>query len=351
MKKTIGFLFMAGLLVLFSAGVFAEDTASPSTNTIIAELQAQIAKLQAELKKFQELRGTGAASGEIRETRQEIKETRKEIHLSRSLYRGLSGEDVQSLQEFLAEDSEVYPEGLITGFFGVRTEEAVRRFQRKHGVDALGIVGPKTRERLQTLALQGAGSSNMFPPGLAKKFDSSGNATFQAFTSGTTSRNTQGDGTSTPGRGAGEVILCHYPPGNPANRHSLVVGGPALQAHLLHGDTLGACPSSEGGATTTPPDTLAPVITNVAATTTTASTTHITWTTNELSDSTAWFATSSPIVTGTSTPSVMSSTMVLSHDASLTGLSASTTYYFIVGSKDVVGNAALSPEHSFLTAP
>lgn len=40
----------------------------------------------------------------------------------------------------------------------------------------------------------------------------------------------------------GKLLLCHYPPGNPGNRHEICVGWPAKPAHLAHGDTLGTCP-------------------------------------------------------------------------------------------------------------
>jgi hypothetical protein len=50
-------------------------------------------------------------------------------------------------------------------------------------------------------------------------------------------------GVSGAGNGAGEikVTICHIPPGNPANEHTIVVGAPAVPAHLAHGDYLGAC--------------------------------------------------------------------------------------------------------------
>lgn len=41
---------------------------------------------------------------------------------------------------------------------------------------------------------------------------------------------------------SGKTLLCHYPPGNPANLHNICVGTPAVPAHLAHGDTLGVCP-------------------------------------------------------------------------------------------------------------
>ncbi len=38
-----------------------------------------------------------------------------------------------------------------------------------------------------------------------------------------------------------KVTICHIPPGNPANAHTITVGAPAVRAHLAHGDHLGAC--------------------------------------------------------------------------------------------------------------
>src|SRR5215213_10692024 len=37
------------------------------------------------------------------------------------------------------------------------------------------------------------------------------------------------------------VTICHIPPGNPGNAHTITVGAPAVDAHLAHGDFLGAC--------------------------------------------------------------------------------------------------------------
>lgn len=38
-----------------------------------------------------------------------------------------------------------------------------------------------------------------------------------------------------------KVLVCHIPPGNPENPHTIEVGESALPAHLAHGDTEGAC--------------------------------------------------------------------------------------------------------------
>lgn len=44
-----------------------------------------------------------------------------------------------------------------------------------------------------------------------------------------------------PGAGQDKVAVCHRPPGNPGNATTIVVGAPAVGAHLTHGDTLGEC--------------------------------------------------------------------------------------------------------------
>ena len=49
----------------------------------------------------------------------------------------------------------------------------------------------------------------------------------------------------------GKVAICHVPPGNPANRHTIHVGQAAVNAHLAHGDSIGAC---GGGGIFIPPN-------------------------------------------------------------------------------------------------
>ena len=44
--------------------------------------------------------------------------------------------------------------------------------------------------------------------------------------------------------GDGRVTICHVPPGNPDNAHTITVSANALRAHLAHGDACGPCPDS-----------------------------------------------------------------------------------------------------------
>jgi hypothetical protein len=47
---------------------------------------------------------------------------------------------------------------------------------------------------------------------------------------------------------APKVLVCHIPPGNPANEHTICIGQPAVQAHVHHhGDKIGQACGNVGG--------------------------------------------------------------------------------------------------------
>ena len=75
--------------------------------------------------------------------------------ITSSLGIGSTGADVTTLQTFLAQDSSVYPQGLITGYFGTLTQAAVTNFQNKYGISPVGSVGPITRAEINTLINSG----------------------------------------------------------------------------------------------------------------------------------------------------------------------------------------------------
>lgn len=61
---------------------------------------------------------------------------------------------VRCLQQFLKnQGASIYPEGLITGYFGPLTKSAVVRFQKTHGIAGTGFVGPLTRAKINELLL------------------------------------------------------------------------------------------------------------------------------------------------------------------------------------------------------
>jgi len=71
-----------------------------------------------------------------------------ELLSGKALRRGSTGDDVVLLQKYLKQFPAIYPEGLVTGFFGPLTYNAVKKFQAKNKISADGVVGPRTRETL-----------------------------------------------------------------------------------------------------------------------------------------------------------------------------------------------------------
>ena len=72
---------------------------------------------------------------------------------------GATGSNVTNLQQFLATDSTIYPQGLVTGYFGSLTQAAVSRFQARYGLDQVGRVGPLTLAKINSLIASGGMTS------------------------------------------------------------------------------------------------------------------------------------------------------------------------------------------------
>lgn len=102
-------------------------------------------------------------------TKQEGKIGKQELSkeaLTKDLQKGDTGEEVRRLQQCLAQDSQVYPEGTVNGSFGALTQQAVIRFQEKYAAEVLtpigitkgtGKAGQLTREKLNVLCFTGSG--------------------------------------------------------------------------------------------------------------------------------------------------------------------------------------------------
>jgi peptidoglycan hydrolase-like protein with peptidoglycan-binding domain len=80
--------------------------------------------------------------------------------LYRQLQIGSSGSDVSALQTLLAGDPSLYPQGLVTGYYGFLTKAAVSNFQSRNGIPAVGRVGPATLPVLNLQMAGGTGTTN-----------------------------------------------------------------------------------------------------------------------------------------------------------------------------------------------
>ena len=83
-----------------------------------------------------------------------------ETNITSTLSRGDQGDEVTALQQFLAGDSTIYPQGLVTGYYGSLTVAAVMRFQARYGISQTGTVGPLTMAQINSLGSIGGGISS-----------------------------------------------------------------------------------------------------------------------------------------------------------------------------------------------
>jgi peptidoglycan hydrolase-like protein with peptidoglycan-binding domain len=112
---------------------------APINGATVEELQAQINAL---LQQIAQLQAQLAAQGGT---------TTVTGCFTKDLSKGMKDAEVTTLQQVLKTDSSIYPEGLVTGYFGSLTEAAVKKFQAKYGITQTGTVGPVTRAKLNAL--------------------------------------------------------------------------------------------------------------------------------------------------------------------------------------------------------
>ena len=411
MKNKLPVVFVAAFLTFgfCASSVFAQTATSTDLSSLITDLEAQIKALQARINELEtELGVKPQTTATAKDDDDEQDDTEIDApgasigtsialpSFTEALAIGSRGDDVRNLQTFLAQFPNVYPEGLITSYFGPLTEKAVQRWQTKHNIitsgtsetTGYGRIGPKTRARLNEFVSK----------------------------------------TKEEKKEEKKIVICHIPSGNPENKATIEIGESALKAHLVHGDYEGSCdgnlpppslslatttpstatttppvippltptasttpstatttpsgtvsatpatpaspatpavPPSTGSNTTTTPatpatpatptttatttpttsaDTTAPVISNVQSFSY-SSWGKITWNTNENTDGKVEYGLTTSYGT-----SAASSTLETYHAIYLPSLSANTTYHYRIISKDATGNAATSGDYTFTSA-
>src|SRR3989344_5674128 len=85
-------------------------------------------------------------------------QARAELTFKRSLWMGMSGQDVKALQESLRKIPGIYDGGSATGYFGASTDAAFKRLQAREGVVSAmseaagyGMVGQKTLAKINEI--------------------------------------------------------------------------------------------------------------------------------------------------------------------------------------------------------
>ena len=309
--KPLTGLVIAGALLMPAIGMAQSTSTTAQINTISALLQ-QMQALQAQI--------------EALKASQSTLQTQTAVEFNAfltSLSLGSRGDAVTALQALLAANPTIYPEGLITGYFGKATERALKRLQKENGLDQVGFVGPRTRQLLNRLL-----GDN--PVAFEDDDEDEDN-----------------DNDREEHRACAKV-----PPG-----HMIAPGW--LKKHDGVRPIVPECQTLPEGIrkkvgddwkpATTTPDTVTPIIRDLSATSTASTSASIIWFTNENATSTLWYSSTTQLDTSTATR-LDNSTWKTSHSYDLSGLTASTTYYYLVKVSDLAGNSATTPEHLFTTS-
>ena len=139
------YTFVGVLGLIFMAGAFiptAQAQAIPGTpqETIsfgeslvrkIKALMEQVELLQAQLQEVRVEAGVASAT-----FKQDLRE-------------GMTNEDIKNIQEILASDPTIYPEGKVTSYFGLLTKKAIMRFQTRYNLAVTGTIDAETRAYLE----------------------------------------------------------------------------------------------------------------------------------------------------------------------------------------------------------
>lgn len=312
-------------MLLASPLVHAQTTTTTSTTdtqTIIKLLQEQVKTLLTQVKELQ---------AKLESTNQQVAAIQTELKINRFLKRGLTGEDVKALQTFLSQFPDIYPEGLVTGYYGALTESAVKKWQEKQGIESVGVVGPKTLARINEIFDQGAGQSGTVPsglltaPGIEKKVATTSDATIPA----TTSTSTLPSATTTPASAT-----------TTASTTATTTTATTETSQSQSGVGVSVSPTTQAQTTTTSStstDTTAPSApTSLSASAVSSSQISLSWTAS--TDTVG--VTGYKIYRGGTQIATEAATSTSATTYSDTGLQASTAYTYTVAAYDAAGNTS-----------
>lgn len=269
---------------------------------------------------------------------------RLKILFTRVLRRGDSGKDVSALQEVLAEMPEIYPDGTdlsttVTGYYGVLTEGAVKKFQDQNDLKKTGFFDEPTREKIY----DAAGSFVVGEDGSSTKSALSLIAHLPNFTD-TQNELTQLSSDSSSTQAAIADIQNQIAQiFSRLSDTETTVGNLQNQMAQIMNSVAGAYQVD----TVLAPITL--TISNIQTASTTKSSSVITWITNISASGEVDYSTNSSLPIN-QVMLVKDSALITSHRLVLQNLSSGTKYYFRILSKDASGDVATSSIQSFTTA-
>lgn len=158
---------------VFTAALFAAVMVMP-LSVDAQDVSSALARMDAIIKQMEQLRtefvalSASLGSAPTPSAVPTVLGAQTKKYLTQDLSYGVTNSDIERIQRLLATDSEIYPYGVASGFFGPKTEEAIKNFQARFGLDTVGAIGPATTALLEVFF--NAYPDENYPTGvLAKK--------------------------------------------------------------------------------------------------------------------------------------------------------------------------------------
>lgn len=134
---------------------FVATVAIPNARAEAASIEDMLATIESLLAQIKSLQT------QLNEVRGELKDTLKE-----GLEEGMTDDDIAKVQELLASDPSIYPQKIVTGYFGPLTRQALIRFQERHELKPTGRLDEDTRAMIEEYFAEKFGED--IPPGLLR---------------------------------------------------------------------------------------------------------------------------------------------------------------------------------------
>ena len=195
-------------------------TATVAPSATLAALESQVAAL---------IKQVAALTAQLAHVRTEQKvAAHATLAIVNQLHRGSRGKSVRVLQRLLASNPAIYPRGLVTGYYGRLTEDAVKKFQQDNGIESVGDVGPQTRSVLNAYLSH---ATSTIPARFLQEFETEGTAT--------------STNTAIATHRVRLVRMCHRE-GFSGRTNTIAVAGRVVFAHIREGDSIGECNRESG---------------------------------------------------------------------------------------------------------
>ena len=138
------------ITLTIAATIFAAPYSSQAQTVNMQDALTRMNAIIAEMEKLKaEFAALANATGQSAAPKPTVLGAATSKVFTEPLEVGATNNDIKRIQKLLATDPEIYPYGVASGFYGPKTEEAIKNLQARNGWNTPGMIGPATRDLLE----------------------------------------------------------------------------------------------------------------------------------------------------------------------------------------------------------